>query len=121
MTAAQFFPQFVLYLGVGQARSSLACDQVLPTGVRPIFQIVIERYPLLGFSTLSVFLNLHAPGRGAKHGQIRFHGSTPWTRLWYVPPINRARNEAGRRLSVALYPGRMHQVLLSTRATAGWG
>ena len=70
MTAAQFFPQFVLYLGVGQARSSLACDQVLPTGVRPIFQIVIERYPLLGFSTLSVFLNLHAPGCGAKHGQV---------------------------------------------------
>ena len=33
----------------------------------------------------------------------RFQGSTPWTRLWYVPPMNRARRDAGSRLRVALY------------------
>ena len=76
MTAAQFFPQFVLYLGVGQARSSLACDQVLPTGVRPIFQIVIERYPLLGAHTVvgrdpAADVILDDPGISRRHTEIR--------------------------------------------------
>lgn len=49
----------------------------------------------------------------------RFQGSSLYTRPWYAPPINRARNEAERRLRAAVYPGRMHQVLLRIRVTVG--
>ncbi|KRB31259.1 hypothetical protein ASD94_22655 [Acidovorax sp. Root70] len=70
MAAAQFFLQLVLNYGVGQAGSSFARDQILPTGVRPPLQIVIKCQPLPGLSATSVILNLHTTGRGAKHGQI---------------------------------------------------
>ncbi len=70
MAAAQFFPQLVLNYRVGQAGSSFARDQIFPTGVRPPLQIVIKCQPLPGLSATSVILNLHTPGRGAKHRQI---------------------------------------------------
>ncbi len=64
---AQLLPQFVLDLGLRQACSSIACDQVFPAGIRPLLCIIIECYPLPRLSALSVFLNLHTPVCSAEH------------------------------------------------------
>jgi len=94
MAAAQFFLQLVLNNRVGQAGSSFARDQIFPTGVRPTFQIVIESNPLPGLSASSVFLNLHTPGGGAKHGQVP--GVHAMDTL-VVRPTNEPGTQSGRK------------------------
>ena len=94
MAAAQFFLQLVLNYRVGQAGSSFARDQIFPTGVRPTFQIVIESNPLPGLSALRVFLNLHTPGGGAKHGQVP--GVHAMDTL-VVRPTNEPGTQSGRK------------------------
>ena len=90
---------------------------MVPIRLWPVFEVVIERDPVARLSALGVLLDLYSPGCSTKHGLIPgIHAMYP---LVVCPAYEAGAQGCGSAVDVALYPGRMHQVLLSTGATAG--
>ena len=78
MATLQLFCKLPLNAWIGQTRSSVAGDQVVPIRRRPVFEVVIERDPMSRLSALGIMQNLYTPRRLTKDCLVpRIHAMDP--------------------------------------------